>query len=199
MSRHDSAGGWPARLLAARAFVPISLALMLILFGGIGAGVMQRMGNWPPQFAQPRPTVVITGPGVDRLTTFQAYVLGAVRLPGVYTLPDTARIRDLIQAAGGALSTADLVRVNLASRVADGQSVYVPEVGEVVPLERGGKLDLNVASADEMHRALGISLTIARRIVAYRADHGNFTAVSQLLLVPISRTSYDRIKDLVTI
>ena len=65
--------------------------------------------------------------------------------------------------------------------------------------QAGGKLDINRANAEQMHDALGISLTIARRIVAYRATHGSFTAVSQLLLVPISRATYDRMKDLVTV
>jgi competence protein ComEA len=99
----------------------------------------------------------------------------------------------------GALPTADLTRVNLASPVSDGQSIYVPQVGEQVPLELGGKIDINLATAQQIHDALNISLTIARRIVDYRAKHGNFTAVSQLLLVPISKAEYDRIKDLVTV
>jgi site-specific DNA recombinase len=58
---------------------------------------------------------------------------------------------------------------------------------------------INVASAEDLHNALGISLSIARRIVAYRAAHGSFTAISQLLLVPISRAEYDKIAPLVTI
>jgi competence protein ComEA len=72
-------------------------------------------------------------------------------------------------------------------------------VGETVPLTLGGKLDINVASADDLHNALGVSLTIARRIVAYRVAHGSFTAISQLLLVPITRSEYDKVKDLVTV
>ena len=126
-------------------------------------------------------------------------MLGAVRRPGIYTLPESARTNDLIAVAGGALTTADLSQLNLAAALHDGQSVYVPVVGEALPLERGGKVDLNVASAEQLHNALGISLTEARRIVAYRASHGSFTAISQLLLVPISRTIYDRIKDLVIV
>lgn len=125
--------------------------------------------------------------------------MGAVRTPGVYTLAQGARVHDLIAAGGGALPTADLTRVNLASPVGVGQSIYVPQVGEQVPLELGGKLDINLATAQQMHDALNISLTTARRIVDYRTQHGNFTAVSQLLLVPISKTIYDRIKDLVTV
>jgi hypothetical protein len=47
-----------------------------------------------------------------------------------------------------------------------------------------------------MHSAHGITLTTTRKIVAYRTTHGDVTAVSQRLLGPISRTIYDRIKDL---
>jgi len=44
-----------------------------------------------------------------------------------------------------------------------------------------------------------VSAEIARRIVAYRAAHGPFTAISQLLLAPISQTTYDRICLLITV
>lgn len=143
-------------------------------------------------------TLTITGPGANS-ATIAAYVLGDVASPGVYTLPSSARVQDLVAAAGGTLPDADLTRVDLAARVADGQEVYVPRVGETVPLMLGGKVDINVASAEDLHSALGISLTIARHIVAYRVAHGSFTAISQLLLVPISRAEYDKIRDLVTV
>jgi competence protein ComEA len=143
-------------------------------------------------------TITITGPGSGS-ASIAGYILGDVASPGVYTLPYGARVQDLVAAAGGALSDADLTRVDLAARVADGQEVYVPRMGETVPLMLGGKVDINVASAEDLHHALGISLTISRRIVAYRVAHGSFTAVSQLLLVPISRAEYDKIKDLVTV
>jgi competence protein ComEA len=83
--------------------------------------------------------------------------------------------------------------------VVDGQEIYVPHIGEQVPVVLGCKLDVNIASAQDRHTALGISVSVAQRIMAYRTAHGNFTAVSQLLLVPITRTTYDRIKDLITI
>jgi competence protein ComEA len=185
------------RLVTARGYVPLSLAVMVVLLIGLIAGTLVRSGRWPLAIAQPHPTVAITGPGVDVPATLQAMVLGAVRSPSRYTLPAGAHVADLIEVAGGVLTSADLTRVNLTATLADGQSVYVPLKDEVVPFERGGKIDLNAASADELHRALGISLTIARRIVAYRAAHGAFGAVSQLLLVPVSKTTYDRIKDLV--
>ena len=192
-------GGFFERVCQWRWYMPVSLGMTCVLLAAITVSVLIRLGDWPPQLALARSPVTISGPGVSPNAAIQAYVMGAVRTPGVYTLAQGARVHDLIAAAGGALPTADLTRVNLASAVGDGQSIYVPQVGEQVPLELGGKIDINVATAVQLHDALNISLTTARRIVDYRANHGNFTAVSQLLLVPISKTIYDRIKDLVTV
>lgn len=199
--RRPVAVGPLGALLASRAFVPVSLALALVLLAGTGLQVVSRLG-WTPSslWHAPAHSVLITGPGVGQSSDMiAADILGAVQTPGVYTLAAGARVSDLVQAAGGLTPDADLTRVDLAAHVADGQEIYVPRVGEVVPADLNGLVNINVASAQELHDALGISLEIAQRIVAYRTAHGPFTAVSQRLLVPISRSTYDRIKDLVTI
>lgn len=186
--------------LASRAFVPVSLVLCLGLLAGSGLLVALRLGWAPPTFAARPHTITITGPGTSGTPDpLQASILGAVAQPGVYALPDGARVGDLVRAAGGLLPDADTTRVDLAAPVADGQQIYVPRVGETVPPDWSGLVNLNTASAEDLHLALGLSLDIARRIVAYRTVHGAFTAVSQLLLVPISRSTYDRIKYLVTV
>jgi hypothetical protein len=60
-------------------------------------------------------------------------VTGAVATPGALVeLPAGSRAQDAIEAAGGALETADLQRVNLAQLLSDGAQVNVPLVGEVV-------------------------------------------------------------------
>ena len=187
------------RILSSRHYLAVSTALMLVLLAGTAVAALSHTGAFPLAFLQPRQSITITGPGIANTTRIQAYALGAVRTPGVYTLTEGARVHDLIVFAGGALPDADLSNVNLAAALSDGMSVYVPLVGETVPLERGGKIDLNAATAEQLHNALGITLTTARHIVAYRAERGGFTAVSQLLLVPVSRAIYDRIKDLVTV
>jgi competence protein ComEA len=175
----------------------VTLALVALVVARFIPSAHAWVASLVPARADASP-ITITGPGTSS-ASIAGYVLGAVASPGVYTLPNGARVQDLVAAAGGALPDADLARVNLAAHLADGQEVYVPRVGETVPLTLGGKVDINVASAEDLHHALGISLTIANRIVAYRAAHGSFTAVSQLLLVPISRAEYDKIKDLVTV
>lgn len=185
------------KLLAWRYFTVCSLLLTCTLTAALVYELLQRTGNWPPAFTRANPTVAITGPSVNQ--TVEGYVLGAVLRPGVYSLHRGARVRELVEAAGGLLDNADITRVDLAGLLADGQSVYIPRLGEQTPLQLGGKLNLNVASATDLHNALGITSSVARKIVAYRVAHGPFTAVSQLLLVPVSQATYDRIKDLITV
>lgn len=150
----------------------------------------------------------------------EVYVAGAVKHPGVYTLPTGARIYQLLQAAGGALSNANLVALNLASRLVDGQEVYVLAVGEIPPASVGGAggsngsgtgtsngngtpvagqpVNINTASSDQLRQGLHVSSTTAQKIIDYRTQHGPFTSIDQLLQV-VSRSIYDRIKGMVTI
>jgi competence protein ComEA len=53
-------------------------------------------------------------------------VAGAVTRPGVVRLPATDRVVDALDAAGGALASADLDQLNLAARLHDGEQVLVP-------------------------------------------------------------------------
>jgi competence protein ComEA len=64
------------------------------------------------------------------------YVAGAVIHPGVYDVPDDARARDAIAKAGGAARDADLVAVNLAAHIADGDEIAVPRIGDAHPPAR---------------------------------------------------------------
>lgn len=57
------------------------------------------------------------------------HVAGGVVRPGLVRLPAGARVADALTAAGGP-ERADLDRINLAERVADGQRVWIPRVGE---------------------------------------------------------------------
>ena len=48
------------------------------------------------------------------------HIAGAVATPGVYDLASNARVIDAVEAAGGGAPDADLNRLNLAAKVADG-------------------------------------------------------------------------------
>ncbi|GAC1421989.1 MAG: hypothetical protein PVS3B3_02920 [Ktedonobacteraceae bacterium] len=148
----------------------------------------------------------------------KVYIVGAVKNPGIYTLAPGARMYDLLQAAGGTLPKANLVAINLAAKLSDGQEVYITQVGETPPTNTGGLpgtgnntsgiggggnlnsqlVNINTASALELNQNLHISKKSAQAIVDYRTQHGDFSSVDQLAQV-VSRTIYNKIKALCTI
>ena len=155
-------------------------------------------------------TTVTSGNG----STIQVYIVGAVKHPGIYTLATGSRVYQLIQAAGGTQPNADLVSINLAARLSDGQEIYILSVGEAPPAytgnpsgtsadgtpapSSGSLVNINTASETEMKQALHISAATAKKIVDYRTQHGAYTSVDQLAQV-VSKTIYNRIKSLVTV
>ncbi|BCI82798.1 DNA-binding protein [Mycolicibacterium sp. TY66] len=132
-------------------------------------------------------------------------VAGLVHKPGLVTLPAGARIADAVTAAGGALAGADIVGLNMARKVADGEQILV---GITAPLgaptvmrssagatsgppEKGppgdgkgagaqGPVDLNTATREQLDGLPGIGPVMAKAIVAWREANGRFASVDQL-------------------
>lgn len=152
------------------------------------------------------------------------HAAGAVVRPGIYTLDPTARVDDLVRAAGGLAPDADGARINLAAPLADGARVYVPRVGEadapaVVGPDVGGPpsgpagatdgpggadpaapIDLNTATEAELDELPGVGPSIAAAIVAFRTENGGFTSVDDLLDVRgIGEAKLADIRPLVTV
>lgn len=69
------------------------------------------------------------------------YVAGAVRRAGVYTVPAGARVGDALTRAGGGRPEADLVAVNLAAHLRDGDEIVVPVLGADSSLRAAGGAD----------------------------------------------------------
>ena len=172
------------------------------------------------------PTAAAVGTSAVGTTTTSApsvvvYVAGAVAAPGVYTLGALSRVTDAMSAAGGALAAADLNVVNLAATVRDGERIYVPVVGEIVPaLVAGdavtgdavtgdpaasatvptGPVNINTATADQLDVLPGVGPTTAAAIVAYRDQHGPFQSLDQLGDVHgIGPAKLDALRGLVTV
>ena len=76
----------------------------------------------------PVPTAGIPAPNVAPAPAAEivVHVTGAVKKPGVYHLPPTARGDDALKAAGGAAADANPDALNLAAHLEDGSQIHVP-------------------------------------------------------------------------
>lgn len=156
--------------------------------------------NQPPvavPVASPSPTGIIVDVG------------GRVRRPGLVTLPEGARVADALRAAGGALRPRDLLTLNLAARVSDGELLLVgvrpgppaaPVAGAAGTPDSAAPVDINTATVDQLDALPGVGPVLAQRIVDYRTQHGGFDSVSQLRDVSgIGDATYADLEPLVTV
>jgi len=127
---------WPEIRDRARHWIAFVGARRLLIGSLVGAAVL--IGGWllvrpsGPPIESTVPRVSGAGAMVNAPTvapapsTIKVHVTGAVHRPGVYELSSQARVVDAVTAAGGATSTADLQRINLAQTIIDTEQVYVP-------------------------------------------------------------------------
>lgn len=129
------------------------------------------------------------------------YVAGRVRHPGVVRLPAGSRVQDALRAAGGALAGSDLVGINLAQPLVDGEQVLVARAGQASSASATGvgggasagsagssaggalgssRVSLNSADAGGLDALPGVGPVLAQRIVDWRTAHGRFSSVDEL-------------------
>ncbi|MCX7845001.1 MAG: helix-hairpin-helix domain-containing protein [Dictyoglomaceae bacterium] len=134
------------------------------------------------------------------------HIAGAVANPGVYKLLEGSRVIDGIQAAGGALPSADLDRLNLAEYLEDGNKILVPEKFISPTLSStikgnvfsNNKININFASEKELENLPGIGPSLAKKIVEYREQNGPFKSLEDLEKVRgIGKKKIEQIKDLI--
>lgn len=132
------------------------------------------------------------------------YICGAVKSPGVYTLPKGSRIYEVILMAGGLLEEASEDSINQAQELADGQMIKVPtkeEEKEQLSTEKtDGRVNLNTADIGELMTIPGIGEAKARSILSYREEAGGFSSVEEIMnITGIKEGVYSKIKDYITV
>jgi competence protein ComEA len=146
-------------------------------------------------------------------------VAGAVRDPGLYPLPQGARVAAALERAGGVRARADRAAVNLAAKLVDGQQVFVPvrggrplgaagasaSVGPAGPSvagtgsTAGAPVSLSNGTQEQLETLDGIGPALAQRIIEYREQHGGFRSVDELQEVSgIGAKRFEALKSAVT-
>jgi competence protein ComEA len=183
------------------ALVLVPLVVLLTVAGSRLAGVGASQGP-----ASVAPLARVEGrTGAASAPRLVVHVVGAVRRPGLFRLPDGSRVADAVARAGGPTRHADLAAVNLAAPLADGQQVVVPRRAPPGSAETAGapvsgsKVSLAVATVEQLDELPGIGPVTAQKIVDWRAAHGPFGSVEDLDDVPgIGPARVEQLRDLVT-
>ena len=149
-------------------------------------------------------------------------VSGRVQRPGLVEVPGGARVADVLEAAGGALPGTDLAGLNLARRVVDGEqvAVAVPPAPDAAPGAVGGardpgptgpgtaagpgappgRVDLNLATPDQLDALPGVGPVTAQRILEWRTRNGRFARVEQLREIEgIGERRFGQLRELVRV
>lgn len=221
---------WAGKLLGHKAVVVAMLVVIAMASGLAMASFGDRSGNVSFERVEDSGSSVEPGSGdlsddeseessskASAETEVYVDVDGAVASPGVYRLKDGARVSQAIDAAGGLTAEADVTGLNRASKVTDGQKIYVPTVGEQqAALAAGGVEDgaaaasgagvssglvnINTASAAELQTLSGIGPSMAQSIIDERTQNGAFASVDDLMRVSgIGEKKLAKIKDCICV
>ena len=222
---------WAGKLLGHKAVVVAMLVVIAMASGLAMASVGGETGGVSFERAGGSGSSAEPGSGVDShdrdsdgsshkaSAELEVYVDvdGAVVRPGVYRLKDGARVSQAIDVAGGLTAEADVTGLNRASKITDGQKIYVPTVGEQQAAaavggaessaattpgagSSSGLVNINTASAAELQTLSGIGPSMAQSIIDERSKNGPFASVDDLMRVSgIGEKKLAKIKDCICI
>lgn len=176
-----------ARFAAVTTGRPLALivaigAAAVVLVIAVSLAAVQASGSTA------RAPAVRVVPSTPTPTPLLVHVSGAVRHPGLVSLPAGSRVVDALAAAGGPTGAADQSGVNLAARVSDGQQVVVPARGTrpargataAAGAPGSAPISLGSATLEQLEALPRIGPAMAARIIAYRDAHGGFSSVDEL-------------------
>jgi competence protein ComEA len=150
---------------------------------------------------------------VEEVKVMLVDVKGAVVNPGVYEVMGDERVINVIEKAGGLKEGADETKVNFAQRVTDEMVLYIPLIGEEganMTISTGTnptatskgeeKININMASAEELQNLPGIGPSKAEAIIAHRENSGLFQTIDDLKLVAgIGDKTFEKLQELIIV
>ena len=181
-------------------------AAALVAAAAVAVAIKHASASDAPPAARPvAVTRVAAEPPASRERVV-VHVVGAVRRPGLYELPENERVADAVERAGGPTPKADLTLVNLAAPIADGTQIVVPAralqggaAAGAAASPASGPISLNSATVEQLDELPGVGPVTAQKIVDYREQNGAFRSVDDLDAVPgIGPSRLEELRPLVT-
>lgn len=197
--------------------LPVALTLLGVVL--LGGGIYSSFPRLTPTALKiedlPKASLV-SAENITKDITID--ISGAVKSPGVYRFEKESRVKDAIEEAGGFSEQVNRQYVskslNLATKLTDGQKLYIPYEGELASIapatvliastttgsnttnENKGKINLNSASQSDLETLPAIGPVTAAKIMTGRPLNSVGELLSKKL---VSKSAYDKIKSLVEI
>lgn len=154
------------------------VVLLVVSFVGVGYLFYSK---------EPEATIVeeftaVTETEAVPVTEVVVYVTGAVEAPDTYTMPQGARVGDVLSLAV-LTDEADPEQLNLAQLLVDGTKITVPQKGETVAVpetDTTNGIRVNSATKEELMTVPGIGPAKADAILNYLKEHGPFKSYDEL-------------------
>ena len=154
-------------------------------------------------------------PSPTEPTMIGVHIAGEVYSPGFHIVPYGSRVNDVVELAGGLTQYADLLRINLAAFVDDAAQIIIPTIGEDLPetaistqpgqgtgsaTTADGRININLASLDELQTLPSIGPTRAQNIINHRESVGSFNTIEEVLNVSgIGPAIFESIRDSIAV
>lgn len=129
-------------------------------------------------------------------------ISGEINRPGTYILAQGSKLIDLIDAASGTTSNADTLSFNTDYVLTSKGSYYIAPIYDnantcaVTPIS---KVNVNKASAEDLHDVAGFTKAAANAVVSYRLS-ATFNAIEEIKNVSgIGDATYMAVRDKITL
>jgi competence protein ComEA len=160
----------------------LAVTLPLLLGVGAVAGAYAYTSGTAKPTAATTDTAAAAAANVPAPAGLLVHVVGAVEHPGLYRMRRGDRVYDAIAAAGGLSVEADLTRLpNLAGRLKDGEQIKVPFAKGASGTTVLARVNLNMATLDELEVVPGFTAAFAQEVIDYRTNFGGFQNTRELV------------------
>jgi competence protein ComEA len=193
--------------------LPLGLAIVGILLIGIGLlplSLPKTNQDSSVAFESGAESAASVAGEMTSSVMIEVDIAGAVVSPGVYSLPENARVRDGVDAAGGFSQNANKAwiakNLNLAAKLSDAQKLYIPFEGEETSMSGvdvnggngagNGQMNINSAGSSELDTLPGVGPATVAKIISGRPYGSVDDLVSKKI---VSQNAFEKIKTLISI